>query len=59
MTSVISQSADGDRNLAPEVCLVVLEKMLKMMSLSKQRQPKVLVLSPWGTTFFKNVRHPN
>ena len=55
MTYVIGQPTAGDRNLIHDVCLALLGEMPEIMGLPKQRQPKVLVLSLWKTTFFKNV----
>lgn len=50
MTSVIGQPTAGDRNLIYDVCLALLGGIPEIMSLPKQRQPKVLVLSLWETT---------
>lgn len=59
MISVAGWSKAFERNLIPDICLALLEKMLQWTSLSKERVPKVLVLSLPETAFFKNACHPS
>lgn len=59
MISVTGSSKACERNLIPDVCLALSEKMLQRTSLSKERVPKVLVLSLPETAFFKNAGHPS
>lgn len=59
MISVTGSSKACERNLIPDICLALSEKMLQRTSLSKERVPKVLVLSLPETAFFKNACHPS